>query len=133
MKLAAENLDDAFLTRCIDKLSAFMAQEGRTYQNHLAAILNWAKTAVMEEDKRTGASKPATPQNTPQYKAVEERKLTEAEQAVIDEWNAFNAQHRESAEKYAKVKELAERNGGLAPEILKRFGMILWNNKWIFN
>ena len=58
MHLAAEGLDDDFLNRCIDKLSAFMMQNGRTYTNHAAAILSWVKAAVLEEDIKTGKAKP---------------------------------------------------------------------------
>ena len=56
MALASEGRDDTFLNRCIEKLSAFMAQEGRTYQNHAAAILNWAKYAVDEQKPGTAAA-----------------------------------------------------------------------------
>ena len=58
MHLAAEGLDDDFLNRCIDKLSAFMMQNGRTYTNHAAAILSWVKSAVLEDDIKTGKAKP---------------------------------------------------------------------------
>ena len=73
MALASEGRDDTFLNRCIDKLSTFMAQEGRTYQNHLAAILNWAKTAVLEEDRRTGAVTKPTPTADPTKATASER------------------------------------------------------------
>lgn len=76
MKLAAEGKDEAFLTRCIEKLSAFMAQEGRTYQNHAAAILNWAKNAVDEQKPGTAAAsryaKPA-PADDPKRASLEQR------------------------------------------------------------
>lgn len=62
MRLAEEGRDDAFLNRCIEKLSAFMAQEGRTYQNHAAAILAWVKNAVAEDDLKTGTSRQAQQQ-----------------------------------------------------------------------
>ena len=58
MNFATEGLDDAFLDRCVDKLSAFMAQNGTHYANHAAAILSWVKTAVLEDDIKTGKSKP---------------------------------------------------------------------------
>ena len=58
MHLAAEGLGDDFLKRCVDKLSAFMAQNGTHYANHAAAILSWVKTAVLEEDHRTGKAQP---------------------------------------------------------------------------
>ena len=54
MAFSAEGLPDDFLDRAIERLSAFMAQEGRSYKNHRAAILGWVKTAVMEDDKKTG-------------------------------------------------------------------------------
>lgn len=60
MRFASEGLGEDFLQRCIDRLSAYMAQEGKTYRNHAAAILNWAKTAVLEDDRRMGSPKTAT-------------------------------------------------------------------------
>lgn len=66
MKAAEMGKDKVFLNRCIDKLSAFMEQENRTYNSHSAAILNWAMTAVMEDDRKTGkADDDRTPHFTP--------------------------------------------------------------------
>ena len=73
MRLASEGHDEAFLQRCIDRLSAYMAQEGRTYNNHLAAILNWAKVAVLEDDRRTGAVTKPTPTADPTKATASER------------------------------------------------------------
>ena len=84
MRLASEGHDEAFLQRCIDRLSAYMAQEGRTYNNHLAAILNWAKVAVLEDDRRTGASQQRPAPKAPTEADNDERRrvwfsLTEEE------------------------------------------------------
>ncbi len=57
VNFATEGLDDDFLQRCVDKLSAFMAQNGTHYTNHAAAILSWVKTAVLEDDIKTGKAK----------------------------------------------------------------------------
>lgn len=61
---AGEGLPPGFLDRAIDKLSAYMAQEGRNYANHRAAIMNWAKTAVMEDDRKTGKAQQRYQQQT---------------------------------------------------------------------
>ena len=58
MNFATEGLDDAFLDRCVNKLSSYMAQNGTHYTNHAAAILSWVKAAVLEEDIKTGKVKP---------------------------------------------------------------------------
>ena len=60
---AGEGLPPDFLDRAIDKLSAFMAQEGRDYNNHRAAIMHWAKAAVLEEDRKTGRQSRQQPQD----------------------------------------------------------------------
>lgn len=56
MSFAAQNLDEDFLQRCIEKLSAYMEQENVSYRNCAAAILNWVKVSVLEEDRKTGKS-----------------------------------------------------------------------------
>jgi hypothetical protein len=61
---AGEGLPPDFLNRAIDKLSAYMAQEGRNYNNHRAAIMNWAKTAVLEDDRKTGKAQQRYQQQT---------------------------------------------------------------------
>ena len=82
MHLAAEGLDDDFLNRCIDKLSAFMMQNGRTYTNHAAAILSWVKAAVLEEDIKTGKVKPKPA-------AMSSKKETPEEEIIRIAWSAM--------------------------------------------
>ena len=58
VNFATEGLGQDFVDRCVDKLSAYMAQNGTHYTNHAAAILSWVKAAVLEEDIKTGKAKP---------------------------------------------------------------------------
>ena len=53
MRMAEEGRDQAFADRVIDRLSCWLAN-GKTADNHLAALLGWAKTAVLEDEWRTG-------------------------------------------------------------------------------
>lgn len=69
VEFAGEGLPPGFLDRAIDKLSAYMAQEGRNYANHRAAIMNWAKTAVLEDDRKTGKAQQRQPQQNDPYAA----------------------------------------------------------------
>lgn len=94
MRLASEGHDEAFLQRCIDRLSAYMAQEGRSYNNHLAAILNWAKVAVLEDDRRTGAARHTAPNPasaTPNEREAQLRQMWEkaTEQERQEYLNAY--------------------------------------------
>ena len=66
---AGEGLPPGFIDRAIDKLSSYMAQEGRNYANHRAAIMNWAKTAVLEDDRKTGKAQQRQPQQNDPYAA----------------------------------------------------------------
>lgn len=91
MDFASQGLPDDFLDRCIDRLSAYMAQEGRTYLNHRAAILSWAKTAVLEDDRRTGT----TTQRQPQ-----------AKQRIMQMWQSLTDEEK---------KQHLDRNGGVFP------------------
>jgi len=104
MKFASEGLDGEFLDRCIDRLSAFMAQEGRTYQNHAAAILGWAKTAVLEDDRKTGNVANARQGTQPSYKDSEEQRLR-------DLWESASEQDKQD---YLKAY------GGKMPWEIKR-------------
>ena len=84
MRLFSEGHDEDFLQRCIERLSAYIAQEGKHYHNHLAAILNWAKVAVQEDDRRTGAAQPRPSAQKPTAADNDERRrvwlsLTEEE------------------------------------------------------
>lgn len=72
MAFASEGLPEDFLDRCVDRLSAYMAQ-GHTYLNHRAAILSWAKTAVLEDDRRTGAQQRRQP--APMSEENEQRQI----------------------------------------------------------
>ena len=76
---AGEGLPPDFLNRAIDKLSAYMAQEGRNYNNHRAAIMNWAKTAVLEDDRKTGKAQ----QRYQQQSQPSSMQLTEDEKRQI--------------------------------------------------
>lgn len=77
MNFATEGLGDEFILRCIDKLSTFMAN-GHHYDNHAAAILHWVKTAVLEEDRRTGKTKQPTHSTNPTEAELLEKSLRRA-------------------------------------------------------
>lgn len=85
MNFATEGLDDDFLQRCIDKLSAFMAQNGTHYTNHAAAILSWVKTAVLEDDIKTGKAKPKTAAMSSKTETNEEFIIRVAWEALTDQ------------------------------------------------
>lgn len=86
MKFAEQGLGEEYVDRCIEKLSSFMAQEGKTYQNHAAAILSWVKVAVLEDDRKMGA-KPTT--DTDSY----EQQLHE--QVLRTAWDNSSEQDRQ--------------------------------------
>lgn len=88
MNFAMEGLGDDFILRCIDKLSTFMAN-GRHYDNHAAAILHWVKAAVLEEDRRTGKTKPAT---TTSQKSRDEEII---EQSLRQAWEKASEEERQ--------------------------------------
>lgn len=54
MRMAEEGRSEDFSQRVIDRLSVWLAQ-GRTCDSHLAALVGWAKTAVLEDEWRTGS------------------------------------------------------------------------------
>ena len=98
---AGEGLPPDFLDRAIDKLSAFMAQEGRDYNNHRAAIMHWAKAAVLEEDRKTGRQSRHRAEPQPTSKTAEGR---EAEQREV--WGWLKEEER---------KEYLDTHDGLTP------------------
>lgn len=88
VNFATEGLNDAFLDRCVDKLSAFMMQNGRTYTNHAAAILSWVKAAVLEEDIKTGKAKPKPA-------AMSSKTETNEEFIIRVAWEAMTAKEKQ--------------------------------------
>ena len=120
----------------IDAFSCKLADGSTDSANHFATIVSWlgyrrrmGSGSVPLSSKAAEQSQAAMPPPPPPQ---EERELTDSEQAIIDEWNVFTAQRREEKEKYAKLNEIAQRHGGIAPELLPKLGMMQWKDKWIF-
>lgn len=120
----------------IDAFSCKLADGSTDSANHFATIVSWlgyrrrmGSGSVPLSSKATEQSQAAMPPPPPQPK---ERELSPDEQAIIEEWQAFTSEWREEKEKYAKLNEIAQRHGGIAPDVLTKLGMMQWKDKWIF-
>ena len=88
VNFATEGLGQDFVDRCVDKLSAYMAQNGTRYDNHAAAILSWVKAAVLEEDIKTGKAKPKPA-------AMSSKTETNEEFIIRVAWEAMTAKEKQ--------------------------------------
>ena len=88
VNFATEGLGQDFVDRCVDKLSAYMAQNGTHYTNHAAAILSWVKAAVLEEDIKTGKAKPKPA-------AMSSKTETNEEFIIRVAWEAMTAKEKQ--------------------------------------
>lgn len=57
MKMAENGLAETYITRLLDRLSAYKEETNKHYKSDLAALISWGIPAVLEEIKRTSQSR----------------------------------------------------------------------------
>ena len=117
----------------IDAFSCKLADGSTDSANHFATIVSWlGYRRRMGSGSVPLSSKAAEPTYTPPP-PQKERQLTEKEQQIIDDWNAFEKTYPDRKKKYEKLNELATEYGGISDAVCSAIGMKFWNNKWIFD
>lgn len=112
----------------IDDLSCKLADGTVDSSNHYATLLSWLRY----QRRNGGTATMSSTQAVPTYIPPKEPEFSTREQAIIDDFNAWQKEHPDRSGVYDYLKQLAEKHGGVSDKVCRAIGMKYYANNWHF-